>query len=162
MKLEIYTDGSSRGNPGPAGWGVVVIIDNTKIEEYGDYKNIATNSEMEIFAVLYSLDIVLEKCKEGDEVEIYSDSNYVVQAINLWMKNWNKNGWKKADKKEIAHLKYWQDIFEKYNTIKDKIIKIKVNHIKAHNGHKYNERVDEICTGFAINKRFDLYKGILK
>lgn len=162
MKLEIYTDGSSRGNPGPAGWGVLVLIDNKKIEEYGDYKDNATNSEMEIYAMLYSLDIVLKRCNKEDIVDIYSDSNYVVQAINLWMKNWYKNNWKKSDKKEIAHLKYWQDIFEKYNEIQNKGINIKINHIKAHNGHKYNERADEICTGFAINKRFDLYKGLLK
>ena len=134
-KVQIFTDGSSLGNPGPGGWCALLRYNkHEKILKGG--KAETTNNEMEIRAVLEGLKALKEPC----EVDLYSDSQYVIKAISEWIYNWQKNNWKNASKKEIAHRKMWEEI---YNLLQ----KHKVNPIwvKAHAGHTENELCDKIA-----------------
>ncbi|WP_297455648.1 ribonuclease HI [Persephonella sp.] len=134
-KVQIFTDGSSLGNPGPGGWCALLRYnEHEKILKGG--KAETTNNEMEIKAVLEGLKALKEPC----EVDLYSDSQYVVKAISEWIYNWQKNNWRNASKKEIAHREMWEEI---YNLLQ----KHKVNPIwiKAHAGHTENELCDKIA-----------------
>ena len=134
-KVQIFTDGSSLGNPGPGGWCALLRYNkHEKILKGGKAKT--TNNEMEIKAVLEGLKALKEPC----EVDLYSDSQYVVKAISEWIYNWQKNNWRNASKKEIAHREMWEEI---YNLLQ----KHKVNPIwiKAHAGHTENELCDKIA-----------------
>ncbi|WP_457643659.1 ribonuclease HI [Persephonella sp.] len=134
-KVQIFTDGSSLGNPGPGGWCAILRYNrHEKILKGG--KPQTTNNEMEITAVLEALRALKEPC----EVELYTDSQYVANAIKDWLHSWAKNNWKNASKKEISHRKIWEEI---YNLIK--IHRVTPIWVKAHSGHKENELCDRIA-----------------
>ena len=134
-KVQIFTDGSSLGNPGPGGWCALLRYNkHEKILKGG--KAETTNNEMEIKAVLEGLKALKEPCY----VELYSDSQYVVNAISNWIYNWYKNNWRNSSKKEVAHKDMWKEIYELIH--KHKVIPIWV---KGHSGHKENELCDEIA-----------------
>jgi len=148
-KIKIYTDGSARGNPGPAGYGIVIIKDN-KTKELGGRANHATNNQMEIKACIKALEY-LKKNKINDDIEIYSDSKYVINGIESWIENWKKNGWRTAGRKDVLNKELWQDL-DKLN----KEYKIKWNYVEGHSGDIYNDRADEIATSYALNIDIDL------
>ena len=134
-KVEIFTDGSSLGNPGAGGWCAILRYNKHEKILKGGKKN-TTNNEMEIKAVLEGLKALKEPC----EVDLYSDSEYVVKAMKEWIYNWAKNGWKTSKKKEISHREMWQEIYrlmEKHN--------VNPIWVKAHAGHKENELCDRIA-----------------
>ncbi len=134
-KVQIFTDGSSLGNPGPGGWCAILRYnDHQKILKGG--KKETTNNEMEIKAVLEALKALKEPC----EVDLYTDSNYVAKAIKEWIYKWSKNEWKGSSKKEIAHKDMWQEIYRLLN-----IHRVKPIWVKAHSGHKENEICDRIA-----------------
>ena len=105
MKYYAYTDGSSRGNPGPSGWSALIMNDD-KVREYSGAAQKATNNQMEICGVLYALNFsILNLNKldgDQDEIEISSDSQYTVKGCNEWVYNWSKNNWKTSQKKRSA------------------------------------------------------------
>lgn len=134
-KLYIYTDGSSRGNPGPGGWGVVMKFRN-KVKELSGGEKSSTNNRMELTAVIEALEAV--KSTKWP-VEIYSDSRYVVDAINKgWVFNWNKrpnmSGKKNPD--------LWKRFLKTYSNFNN----INFIWVKGHNGHPENERCDQLAT----------------
>ena len=131
-KIKLYSDGSSLGNPGPGGWGTILQYNDNLKELSGGQKN-TTNNQMELLGVIKGLEALKEPC----EVEIISDSKYVVQAINEWLINWQKNNWKTAAKKPVKNQELWQQYLESA-----KSHKIKAVWVKGHNGHKENERCD--------------------
>ncbi|RMA93108.1 ribonuclease HI [Hydrogenothermus marinus] len=134
-KVEIFTDGSSLGNPGPGGWCAILRYNkHQKIIKGGKKKT--TNNEMELLAVVKALKQLKKPC----EVDLYTDSKYVVKAIKEWIHNWAKNNWKNSAKKEVSHKKLWQEI---YNLMK--IHKINPIWVKGHSGHKENELCDKIA-----------------
>jgi ribonuclease HI len=92
-KIEIYTDGSSLGNPGPGGWGSVFVENNTIIKELGGFDKDTTNNRMELMAVIETLKYISENNKK-DNITIFADSNYVLSGITSWIFNWEKNGWR--------------------------------------------------------------------
>lgn len=164
MKYEAYTDGSSRGNPGPAGWGSIIMSD-TKVREYNGVSERATNNQMEIFGVLYAMNFGianLNKDTESDEIEIFSDSEYTVKGCTTWVHGWVKNNWKNSQKKEVLNRDLWENIWKAMNDLKYKNIKFKVTHIRGHNGHIYNERADIICTSAALKNECELFSGLKK
>ncbi|MBK3332068.1 ribonuclease HI [Persephonella atlantica] len=134
-KVYIFTDGSSLGNPGPGGWCAILRYNRHEKVLKGGKRN-TTNNEMEITAVLEGLRALKEPC----EVEIYSDSKYVVDAIKEWIHSWAKNGWKTSSRKEVAHRDIWEEI---YNLMKKH--KIHPIWVKGHSGHKENELCDRIA-----------------
>ena len=141
-KVIIYTDGACSGNPGPGGWGAILMYKSAKKEISGGMKN-TTNNIMEITAVIEAL-----KClKVESDVQVYSDSAYTVNAFKQgWIYNWMKNGWKTANKEPVKNKELWQELYDL--TKKHKVEFIKV---KGHADNKFNNRCDEMARD-AISK----------
>ena len=137
-KVTIYTDGACSGNPGPGGWGSILMFGDIKKEISGAAKD-TTNNIMEITAVIEALKCLKEEC----EVEVYSDSAYVVNAFNQgWIENWVKNNWRTASKDPVKNKELWQELIEL--TQKHKVTFIKV---KGHSDNEFNNRCDTLATG---------------
>ena len=138
----IYTDGACSGNPGPGGWGSILMYKENRKEISGGLKN-TTNNIMEITAVIEALKLL----KFGCEVKVYSDSAYVVNAFNNgWIYNWRKNNWKTADKKPVKNKELWEELYAL--TKKHSVEFIKV---KGHSDNEFNNRCDELARN-AIDK----------
>lgn len=159
MKALIYTDGSSRGNPGSGAYAFLVKTDTNIYEEAKQYDNV-TNNQMELSAILKSLEYI--KDKNYSDVLIKSDSEYAVKGINVWLAGWKRNGWKTSTKKEVKNQDLWFKIDETINEIQSKNTMLSFEHVLGHNGEKYNERVDQLCTSFATGKPLDLYDGSIE
>lgn len=135
-KVIIYTDGACSGNPGPGGWGSVLMYKDTKKEISGGKEN-TTNNIMELTAVIEGLKMLKFPC----EVDLYSDSAYVVNAfLNDWISNWQKNNWKTAGKDPVKNKELWQELLEL-----TKIHKVKFIKVKGHADNEYNNRCDELA-----------------
>ena len=135
-EITIYTDGACSGNPGPGGWGAILIYKDNKKEISGGKKD-TTNNIMELTAVVEALKLLKYPCK----VSLYSDSAYVVNAfLQKWIFGWQKNNWKTADKKDVKNKELWQELVAL--THKHDVTFIKV---KGHSDNKYNNRCDELA-----------------
>ena len=133
----IYTDGACSGNPGPGGWGAILMCNGKQKEISGASKD-TTNNIMEITAVLEALKLLKEECN----VKIYSDSAYVVNAFNQgWIYNWRKNNWKTSGKDPVKNREIWEELYSL--TQKHKVEFIKV---KGHSDNEYNNRCDFLAT----------------
>lgn len=138
-QIEIYTDGACSGNPGPGGWGAVLVYNGKEKELSGSEKN-TTNNRMELTAVIMALNALNQPC----EVKLTTDSKYVCDAVNKgWVYSWRKNGWKKSDKKPALNVDLWEELLSLLEKHEVQFI-----WVKGHNGHKYNE----ICDTLAVNK----------
>lgn len=135
-KVNIYTDGACSGNPGPGGWGAVLVYNEIEKKMSGAEET-TTNNRMELTAVIMALKALKEPC----EVTLTTDSKYVCDAINKeWVFGWKKNGWRKADKKPALNVDLWEMLLElisKHN--------VEFVWVKGHNGHKYNEICDQLA-----------------
>ena len=135
-KVIIYTDGACSGNPGPGGWGTILMYKENKKEITGGNKD-TTNNIMELTAVIEGLKLLKYPC----EVEVYSDSSYVVNAFEKgWIYNWMKNNWKTSGKDPVKNKELWQELYELTN-----IHKVKFNKVKGHSDNEYNNRCDELA-----------------
>lgn len=135
-KVKIFTDGACKGNPGPGGWGAILRY-NDKEKELSGYEPDTTNNRMEITAVVRALEALKEPC----EITLYSDSQYVCNAIEKgWAKKWQKNNWMR-NKKEAALN---PDLWEKLLTLLEKHT-VKIVWVKGHAGHPENERCDKLA-----------------
>ena len=138
--LVIYTDGGCSGNPGPGGWGTV-IIDGTNITKLSGGEKQTTNNRMELSAAINALDAVVKNTGwRNRHVEVYSDSQYVKNGITSWIKNWKKNGWKTAAKKPVLNQDLWIALDNLYNQLD-----IEWKWVKGHAGVEYNETCDQLC-----------------
>ena len=142
MNIEIYTDGSSLGNPGPGGWGVVVVEKEKVIHEQGGYEKNTTHTRMELMAVIETLKYIIKHHTKSN-VTIFADSNYVLSGIQSWIYNWEKNGWRTANKKQVLNKDLWQELISLIRNYRGKISWQKV---KGHSGHIWNDKADEIAT----------------
>ena len=140
-KVEIFTDGACKGNPGPGGWGAILRYGTTEKEIYGSSKN-TTNNIMELTAVIESLKNLKKPC----ELIITTDSKYVKNGITEWIHNWKKNGWKTASKKEVKNKELWTELDNLTNSYE-----IKWNWVKAHSTDKLNNEVDLLARETAAN-----------
>ena len=150
INVEIYTDGACSGNPGPGGYGTVLVyIDKDGIKHEKElsqgYKSV-TNNQMELMAVIEGLENLKKPCN----VKLYSDSKYVVDAFNNnWIDGWVQKGWRTAGKTPVKNVELWQ-----------RLLKAKENHnvefiwVKGHAGHEYNERCDKLAV--TASKKEDL------
>lgn len=146
--ITIYTDGASRGNPGPGGWGAI-IIRKDEVRELGGKEAHTTNNRMELTAAIRALKAVSES-----GMTIYTDSEYVSKGMNEWIKRWQEKGWKTANKKPVLNQDLWQKLLE---VSKDK--KVEWKYVAGHSGVPLNERADEIATTFADDVKPALYHG---
>ena len=140
-KVQIFTDGACKGNPGPGGWGAILRFqDNEK--EINGYESLTTNNIMELMAVIESLKAI----SKPFEIEITTDSKYVKNGITSWIHNWKKNGWKTAAKKPVKNKELWIELdhlIQKHN--------ISWKWVKGHSGHIENERADELANEAITN-----------
>lgn len=135
-EVTIYTDGACSGNPGPGGWGAMLMYKGNKKEISGGKEN-TTNNVMELTAVIEGLKLLKFPCK----VKVYSDSAYVVNAfIQKWIYGWIKNGWKNSSKEPVKNKELWQDLYELTKTHEVEFIKV-----KGHADNEYNNRCDELA-----------------
>ena len=135
-KVIIYTDGACSGNPGPGGWGSILMMGENRKEISGGKKD-TTNNVMELTAVIEALKLLKRPCK----VDLYSDSAYVVNAfLQNWILSWIKNGWKNSSKEEIKNKELWQELFSL-----TKIHDVTFHKVKGHADNEYNNRCDELA-----------------
>ncbi len=149
INIEIYTDGSSLGNPGPGGFGVVFIQNNKIIKELGGSDKNTTNNKMELKAVIEAL-IYIKKSKldiKKSQFKIFTDSSYVLGGVTTWVSNWENNGWKTANKKPVLNQVLWQELIELSRNIG---VNLSWQKVKGHSGDLYNDRADEIATQNAM------------
>jgi len=134
-KIEIYTDGACSGNPGPGGWGAVLLYKEHEKRISGGEKD-STNNRMELRAVSEAL----KTLKKPSELTIYTDSKYVMDGITKWIFSWKKNGWKTANKKPIKNIEFWQDLDEEAARHR-----IEWVWVKGHSGNRFNEVADQLA-----------------
>ena len=131
-----YTDGAFSGNPGPGGWGSILMMGENKKEISGGKKD-TTNNVMELTAVIEALKLLKRPCK----VDLYSDSAYVVNAfLQNWILGWIKNGWKNSSKEEVKNKELWQELLSL-----TKIHDVTFHKVKGHADNEYNNRCDELA-----------------
>ncbi len=133
--IVIYTDGACSGNPGPGGWGAILMSGSHRKELKGGEAH-TTNNRMELMAVIAAL----EALKSPSTVELWTDSQYVKNGITAWIFGWKRNGWKTADKKPVKNAELWQQL----DTARARH-KVEWKWVKGHAGHPENERADELA-----------------
>jgi ribonuclease HI len=132
----LYTDGACSGNPGKGGWGALLMYGDTR-KEISGYDPATTNNRMELMAAIRGLEALKEPCR----VQLYSDSAYLVNAMNEgWLKRWVKNGWKTASKKPVENIDLWQEIL-KLTTLH----RVSFHKVKGHSDNPHNNRCDELA-----------------
>ncbi len=140
--ITIYTDGSCSKNPGPGGFGVVVVKDNKVIAAYQEKEDNTTNNRMEMKAIIYALETYGTDPSDFTAPIVYSDSSYCVNSFTNWIKSWKANGWARAGGKKLENL----DLIKTYDML-CRNYKIDLRKIKGHAGEMYNELADALATG---------------
>jgi len=148
-KTIIFTDGASRGNPGPGGWGAI-IVEGTQVKEIGGGETRTTNNRMELDAAINAL----KEVPAGAKVKLYTDSQYLINGITKWINAWMKNEWKTKEKKDVLNKEYWQNL---HKACEGK--EIEWLRVKGHSNIGGNERCDEIATHVADGNKPILFKG---
>jgi ribonuclease HI len=136
-RIEIYTDGACKGNPGPGGWGVLLKSGTVEKELFGGERE-TTNNRMELMAVIQALQALKRPC----HVVLHADSQYVLKGINEWLTGWKAKGWKTAAKQPVKNVDLWQQLDALVSQTEHKIEWIWV---RGHNGDPGNERADALA-----------------
>ena len=143
MDVTIYTDGSCFGNPGPGGWGAVILFENFKKKIFGGEKK-TTNNRMELTATIKAIEFCniykKEKKLSLKKIKIYTDSIYVKNGITIWINKWEKNDWKTTDKKDVKNIDLWKKL---KSLEKDKAIEW--NWVKGHSYNQMNDLADQLA-----------------
>ena len=139
-KIEIFTDGACKGNPGPGGWGAVLRMGSAE-KELSGHEPATTNNRMELTAVIEALRALKSPC----DVALHTDSRYVIDGITKWIFGWQKNGWKNAAKKPVLNADLWRALLEARGQHRIAWI-----WVKGHDGHPENERADQLASDAAL------------
>jgi ribonuclease HI len=141
-RVEIFTDGACKGNPGPGGWGALLRLGQSEKELSGSDPQ-TTNNRMELTAAIRALEALKEPC----EVVLHSDSKYVLDGITRWVGGWQRNGWKTAARKPVMNAELWRALIAAATPHRVKWV-----WVKGHDGHPENERVDKLACDAAIRQ----------
>lgn len=167
-EIIVFTDGSSRGNPGPGGYGVVALYNNAAgelmVDELGGREDVTTNNRMELKAVIEGIKNFINYYQDLSEYSFrfYIDSSYVVNGITKWLKGWQRNNWISSTKEEVKNKDLWLEMAELLAKGDGKgPIRLKLNLVAGHAGIAGNERCDVIATTYADNKPTALFTGPL-
>lgn len=133
--VEIYTDGACKGNPGPGGWGALLVFKGVEKELWGGEPN-TTNNRMELMAAICALIALTRPCS----VRLITDSQYVMKGIQEWMPNWKKRGWRTASKEPVKNADLWQALDEQVNRHR-----VEWRWVRGHTGHPGNEKADQLA-----------------
>lgn len=142
-KVDMFTDGACRGNPGPGGWGVL-IRSGAREKELSGGEPLTTNNRMELLAAIKGLEALKRPCA----VALHTDSIYVRDGITKWVHNWRRNGWRTSDKKPVKNAELWQQLLEAVAPHQ-----IEWRWVKGHSGHPENDRVDALACAAADAQR---------
>jgi len=142
IAIEAATDGACSGNPGPGGWGGLIIFDDNSELEIGGSEQNTTNNRMELTAAIKTLE-KLKTFKLKDNFKLRTDSKYVIEGYTKWIINWKRNGWKTSSGKPVQNLDLWQKIDQL------RINGLIMEYVKGHSGYKQNDRVDKIATNYS-------------
>ena len=140
-QVKIYTDGACSGNPGPGGWGAILVYGDVEKEMSGAESD-TTNNRMEMMAAIAALEALKSPCS----IDVYTDSTYVQKGITEWISGWKARGWKTADKKPVKNSDLWQRL-----ELAASHHQVRWHWVRGHNGHEYNERVDKLAVA-AVRK----------
>ncbi len=152
-RVNIWTDGACSGNPGPGGWGAILVFNGVEKELSGG-EQLTTNNRMELMAAISALEALTRPCA----IDLHTDSKYVMDGVTGWIHNWKKRGWKTADKKPVKNVELWQrlDAARERHDIEWKWV-------KGHAGDEMNERADELARAgmapFITARREKIRKG---
>ena len=152
-KIRIFTDGASKGNPGPGGWGAI-IASGELVVELGGHERHTTNNRMEMKAALEALSYARKL--PAIPVVINTDSSYVINGITKWVRGWKARGWMTSQKKEVLNRDLWKELSNIVEKFGDGI---EWNYVGGHIGIPGNERADEIASDFALGKKVNLHSG---
>ena len=156
-EILIWSDGSSRGNPGPGGWGVIIVSPEKEVVELGGGEEHTTNNRMELLGAISALSYVDKNVlPSAGYMRIHTDSSYVINGITKWVHGWRRNNWLTSEKKEVLNRDLWEKLFSL--TVGKKI---KWKYVAGHSGTPGNERCDDIATAYADGNNPSLYKGML-
>ncbi len=142
IAIEAATDGACSGNPGPGGWGGLIIFDDKSELEIGGSEQNTTNNRMELTAAIKTLE-KLKTYKLKENFKLRTDSKYVIEGYTKWITNWKRNGWKTSTGKSVQNLDLWQKIDQL------RINGLVMEYVKGHSGDKQNDRVDKIATNYS-------------
>lgn len=139
-QVEIFTDGACKGNPGPGGWGALLRL-GAHEKELSGHEPHTTNNRMEMTAAIRALGALIEPC----EVDLYTDSRYLIDGITKWVAGWQRRGWVNASKKPVRNAELWHELIELAAKHR-----IRWHWVKGHDGHIENERVDRLASDAAM------------
>ena len=142
-KVEIFTDGACRGNPGPGGWAALIRM-GARERELSGGEPLTTNNRMELLAAIEGLKALKRPCR----VRLTTDSNYVRDGITKWIHGWLRNGWRTADRKPVKNADLWQALLDAAEPHR-----VEWHWVKGHSGHAENDRVDELACAAADAQR---------
>ena len=142
IAIEAATDGACSGNPGPGGWGGLIIFDDKSELEIGGSEQNTTNNRMELTAAIKTLE-KLKTYKLKENFKLRTDSKYVIEGYTKWITNWKRNGWKTSSGKSVQNIDLWQKIDQL------RINGLVMEYVKGHSGDKQNDRVDKIATNYS-------------
>lgn len=154
--ITIFTDGASRGNPGPGGWGAVVVVGNDRVKELGGGEKHTTNNRMELTALAEALEYS-KKLGLNLPIHIFTDSSYASNGATTWIHGWKKNNFQTRDKKDVLN----RDLWERLDPLVTNDDEIHWHVVPGHSGIHGNERCDEIATSFADGNGLILFDGPL-
>lgn len=181
MKVTIYTDGSSRGNPGPGGWGAILLTE-TEVIELGGLEDHTTNNRMELTGAIRGLQEIPVSSNQSavtsnsnsmhtghwplvTDIEICTDSEYVKKGMTEWIKGWIAKGWKTSTKKPVLNQDLWEELHAEEARLKESGVKVVWTYVPGHAGVPLNERADVIATALADSvsekgaTNLQLYRG---
>jgi ribonuclease HI len=154
----IYADGASSGNPGPGGWGAIVVRRDGTVTELGGGEPGSTNNRMELMATIRGL---AEIRNDPGPVDVCTDSTYVIRGITQWIWGWRKRGWKTAEGGDVLNQDLWQKLATLVDDRKRAGGPVSWRYVRGHSGVPGNERVDEIAVSFTKGRHVSLYRGPL-
>lgn len=152
----IFTDGASKGNPGPGGWGAIIATPEGEIMELGGSQPSTTNNRMELTAAIQALRVLKQ---HSGTINIFTDSLYLIRGITEWIGGWQKKNWKTAEGHDVANTDLWKNL--SHLVFREKPHQVFWHHVRSHVGIAGNERADQIATQFAQEKPIRLYHGSL-
>lgn len=160
-EIIIYTDGSSLGNPGPGGWGSVLLFPDGKVIELGGREKESTNNRMEMMASIEAMKEISKRKPNVKKIIVHTDSSYLLNGITMWVYAWQKNNWMTKTKEPVLNKDLWEELFKLEFSLKMKyeVLWVKVS---GHAGVHLNERCDAIATSFSANNTTMLFRGNLK
>jgi len=159
-EIIIYTDGSSLGNPGPGGWGSVLLFPDNKVVELGGREKESTNNRMEMMASIMALKEVEKRKIKASVINIHTDSAYLLNGITMWIHSWVKNNWKTKADEDVLNKDLWEILYKVQMNLKNKY-EVEWVKVAGHAGVHLNERCDVIATSFSANNTTILFTGTL-